>query len=72
MSEWGFDHFFHPILPVQAKKNKKTLLPFWACAYTIKLRHNSGIPYTPYSFRVRIRIRVRISVSVRVRIRVRD
>ena len=31
-------------------------------------RHNSGIPYTPYSFRVRIRVRI----SVRVRIRVRD
>ena len=38
--------------------------------------HNSGIPYTPYSFRVRIRIRIRVRVkvriSVRVRIRVRD
>ena len=39
-------------------------------------RHNSGIPYTPYSFRarirVRIRIRVRVRISVRVRVRVRD
>ena len=37
-------------------------------------RHNSGIPYTPYTFRVRIRvgIRVRIRIRVRVRIRVRD
>ena len=36
----------------------------------------SGIPYTPYSFRVRIRVRIRIRVrvriSVRVGIRVRD
>ena len=23
-------------------------------------RHNSGIPYTPYSFRVRIRVRIRL------------
>ena len=32
---------------------------------------NSGIPYTPYTFRVRIRIRVRIRVRVRVRVRIR-
>ena len=29
----------------------------------------SGIPYTPYSFRVRIRVRVRISVRVGIRVR---
>ena len=40
--------------------------------------HNSGIPYTPYNFRVRItvririRVRVKVKVRVRVRIRVRD
>ena len=32
---------------------------------------NSGIPYTPYTFRVRVRIRVRIRIRVRVRVRVR-
>ena len=37
----------------------------------MKSRHNSGISYTPYSFRVRIRVRIRIRVRVRVRVRVR-
>ena len=35
------------------------------------IRHNSGIPYATYSFRVRIRIRVRITIRIRVRVRVR-
>ena len=34
-------------------------------------RHNSGIPYTPYTFRVRIRVRIRIRVRVRARVRIR-
>ena len=34
-------------------------------------RHNSGIPYAPYRFRVRIRIRVRITIRIRVRVRIR-
>ena len=33
--------------------------------------HNSGIPYTPYTFRVRIRIRIRVRVRIRIRVRVR-
>ena len=37
-----------------------------------KYGHNSGIPYTPYSFRFRIRIRVGITIRIRVRVRVRD
>ena len=31
---------------------------------TLLTGHNSGIPYTPYSFRVRIRVRVRVRVCV--------
>ena len=33
--------------------------------------HNSGIPYTPYIFRVRIRVRIGVRIRVRIRIRVR-
>ena len=36
-----------------------------------KNQHNSGIPYTPYTFRVRIRVRIRVKVRVRVRVRIR-
>ena len=47
------------------------------CVYTVlgeyikrtKPWHTSGIPYTPYTFRVRIRVRIRIMVRVRIRVR---
>ena len=47
------------------------LLGVWTVS---RSRDNSGIPCTPYTFRVRIRvtIRVRIRIRVTVRIRVRD
>ena len=49
------------------------LLGYRRSSVTQGFGHNSGIPYTPYSFRVRIRvgIRVRVRVSVRIRISVR-
>ena len=46
------------------------ILPcFWE--WKSKLGHNSGIPYTPYIFRVRIRVRIRVRVRIRIRVRVR-
>ena len=33
-------------------------------------RHNSGISYAPYSFRVRIRVKVRIRIRIKMRDRI--
>ena len=35
----------------------------------IIMRDNSGIPYTPYTFRVRIRVRIRLGLGLGIRVR---
>ena len=55
-------------------KEKKVLFCFFVfvlfvlfcfCFVCLFFWHNSGIPYTPYSFRVRIRIKIRVRIRVR-------
>ena len=44
------------------------LLKKCLCPVLLKIRHDSVIPFAPYSFRVRIRIRVRITIRIRIRV----